>query len=104
MAWAEAQALITSLFKIGPILLKPGVDFISFLRPIRALRPTFEKLFRGVWCALRRPPNLDKAISMICALRQTFMKSTPGFGAQTKRGSFVFYFPLMFVGYMVKKL
>ena len=55
-----------------------GVDFISFLRPIRALRPTFEKLFRGVGRALGRAPNFDRAISMICALRPTFMKSIPG--------------------------
>ena len=55
-----------------------GVDFINFLRPFRALRPTFEKLFRGVGLALRRVPNFDRAISMICALRPTFMKLTPG--------------------------
>ena len=41
-----------------------------------ALRPTFEKLFRGVGRALRRGPNFDRAVSMICALRPTFMKST----------------------------
>ena len=55
-----------------------GVDFINFLRPIRALRPTFEKLFTGVRRALRRAPSFDRAISMIRALRPTFMKSTPG--------------------------
>ena len=55
-----------------------GVDFINFLRPIRALRPTFEKLFIGVRRALRRALSFDRAISMICALRPTFMKSTPG--------------------------
>ena len=26
---------------------------------------------------MRRVPNFDRAISMICALRPTFMKSTP---------------------------
>ena len=58
--------------------LTPGVDFINFLRPICVLRPTFEKLFRGVGRTLRRAPNFDRAISMICALRPTFMKLTPG--------------------------
>ena len=53
-----------------------GVDFINFLPPIRALRPTFEKLFIGVRRALRRALSFDRAISMICALRPTFMKST----------------------------
>ena len=43
-----------------------------------ALRPTFEKLFRGVGRALRLVPNFDRAISMICALRPTFVKQTPG--------------------------
>ena len=57
--------------------LHTGVDFINFLRPIRALRPTFEKLFIGVRRALRRALSFDRAISMICALRPTFMKSTP---------------------------
>ena len=56
--------------------LQVGVDFINFLRPIRALRPTFEKLFTGVRRALRRAPSFDRAISMIRALRPTFMKST----------------------------
>ena len=32
-----------------------------------ALRPTFEKLLRGVGRALRRAPNFDRAISMISA-------------------------------------
>ena len=54
-----------------------GVDFINFLRPIRALRPTFEKLFIGVRRALRRALSFDRAISMICAVRPTFKKSTP---------------------------
>ena len=40
-----------------------------FHKLFRALRPTFEKLFRGVGRALRRAPNYDRAISMICALR-----------------------------------
>ena len=44
-----------------------------------ALRPTFEKLYKGVEPALRRAPNFNRAISMICTLRPTFMKSTPGF-------------------------
>ena len=60
------------------IVFKLGVDFINFLRPLRALRPTFEKLFRGVGCALRREPNFDRALSMICAVRPTFMKLTLG--------------------------
>ena len=60
------------------VIAPPGVDFINFLRPIRALRPTFEKLFRGVRRTLRRAPNFDRDISMICTLRPTFMKSTPG--------------------------
>ena len=41
------------------------------------LRPTFEKLFRGVNRALRHAPNFNRAISLICAVRPTFMKSTP---------------------------
>ena len=60
------------------VLFCLGVDFLNFLRPIRALRPTFEKLFTGVRRALRRAPSFDRAISMICALSPTFMKSTPG--------------------------
>ena len=43
-----------------------------------ALCPTFEKLFRGVVRALRRAPNFIRAISMICVVRPTFMKLTPG--------------------------
>ena len=43
-----------------------------------ALRPTFEKLFRGVGRTLHRAPNFNRAIFMIYALRPTFMKSTPG--------------------------
>ena len=54
-----------------------GVDSINFLRPIRAPRPTFENLFRGVGRALHGPSNFDRAISMLCALRPTFMKTTP---------------------------
>ena len=50
-----------------------------------ALRPTFEKLFRGVEHALRRAPNFDRSISMICAVRPTLMKSTPGPGAGSER-------------------
>ena len=42
------------------------------------LRPTFEKLFRGIERALRCAPKFDRAISMICAVRPTFMKLTPG--------------------------
>ena len=43
-----------------------------------ALRPTFEKLFRGAEGAVCRAPNYNRAISMICALRPNFMKSTLG--------------------------
>ena len=43
-----------------------------------ALRPTFEKLYRGVERALRRAPNFNRAISMIRAVRPNFMKSTLG--------------------------
>ena len=42
-----------------------------------SLHPTFDKLFRGVGRALRHAPDFDRATSMICALRPTFMKSTP---------------------------
>ena len=41
-----------------------------------ALRPTFEKLFRGVERNLRHAPNLNRAISMICTVHPTFMKTT----------------------------
>ena len=47
------------------------------------LRPTFEKLFWGVERALRRAANFDRAISTICALRPTFMKSTPEQSSKT---------------------
>ena len=57
--------------------MEAGVDFINFLRPICALRPTFEKLFTGVRRALCRTPSFDRAIYMIRALRPTFMESTP---------------------------
>ena len=43
-----------------------------------APRPTFEKLFRGVEHALHRAPNFNRGISMICTMRPTFIKSTPG--------------------------
>ena len=45
-----------------------------------ALRPTFEELFRGVGRALRCVPNFNRAISMICAVGPTFMKSAPEWG------------------------
>ena len=41
-----------------------------------ALPQTFEKLFRGVECALRCTPSFNWAISMICAVGLTSMKST----------------------------
>ena len=44
-----------------------------------ALRPTFEMLFTGVEHALRLAPIFNRAVSMICAVRPTFMKSTPVF-------------------------
>ena len=72
-------------FNYWCVILRQGVDFINFLRPIRALHPTFEKLFTGVQRALRRAPNFDRAISMICALRPTFMKSTQGHLSKTVR-------------------
>ena len=56
--------------------MRLGVDFITVLRLICTLRPTFEKLFRGVDCALRCVPKFNRAISMICAGCPTFMKST----------------------------
>ena len=40
------------------------------------LRPTFEKLFRGVERELCHAPNLNRAISMNDPLRPTFMKLT----------------------------
>ena len=43
-----------------PVFKWSGVDFINFLRPIRALRPTFEKLFIGVRHALRRALSFDR--------------------------------------------
>ena len=52
-----------------------GVNFITVLRLICALAPTFEKLLRGVDC---HAPNLNRAISMIWAVRPTFMKLTHG--------------------------
>ena len=48
------------------------------LRPFCALPPIFEKLFTGVERALRLVPNFYRAISIICAMPPTFMKSTPG--------------------------
>ena len=39
------------------------------MRPICALRRTFEKLFTGVERNLRHAPNFNRAISMICAVR-----------------------------------
>ena len=49
-----------------------------------ALHPNFEKLFRGVERALRSAINFNRAISMICAVRPTFMKSTHGGLVQRK--------------------
>ena len=49
-----------------------------FYKLFCALRPTFEKLFRGVECALRRAPNFNRTIFMICAMRPTFLKLTTG--------------------------
>ena len=42
-----------------------------------ALSPTFEKLLIGLERTWRRAPNFNRAISMICAVLPTFMKSTP---------------------------
>ena len=56
----------------------PGVDFIKLGAERKALRPTFEKLFTGVEVGRRRRAQMDRAISMICAVCPTFMKSTPG--------------------------
>ena len=39
------------------MIVSVGVDFITVQRLICALGPTFEKLFRGVECALQRAPN-----------------------------------------------
>ena len=52
----------------------PGVDFINSFTPCAQL----EKLFKGVERALHRAPNFNRAFSMFCALRPTFMKSTLG--------------------------
>ena len=59
-------------------MTKKSQDLGRFHKLFCTLRPTFEKLFRGVERALRRVPNFNRAISMICAVRSTFMKSTPG--------------------------
>ena len=45
---------------------------------VRALRPTFEKLFTGIKVQPRHRGQIDRATSMIYAMRPTFMKSTPG--------------------------
>ena len=52
------------------------VDGGRFQKLFCALGQTFEKLFRGIERALRRAPNFNRAISLICAVRPTFMKST----------------------------
>ena len=72
------SVVILARMRFGPkpFLVIRGRFHILFC----ALRPTFEKLFKGVERALRRAPNFNRAISIICALRPTFMKSTPGLG------------------------
>ena len=62
---------ITAHLNVGTSII-PGVVFIC------TIRPTFENLFRGVEHSLCRAPNFNWAISMICAFRPTFMKSSPG--------------------------
>ena len=52
--------------------IQPGVHFINCC----ALRPAFEKLFRGIERDLCRASNFNKAISMICTMHPTFMKLT----------------------------
>ena len=62
----------------GWVLAKQGSISWTVLRPFCALPPIFEKLFTGVERALRLVPNFYRAISIICAMPPTFMKSTPG--------------------------
>ena len=74
---SSVYALPCNYIVRASIKIESGVDFITVLHLICTLRPTFEKLLKGVERALRPAPNFDRPISMFCALRPTFMKSTP---------------------------
>ena len=64
----------------------------QFQKLFCALCPTFEKLFTGIKVGRRRKVQMYRYISMICALRTTFLKSTPG------RTSSLFFFFILWAG------